>query len=194
VSTKLDTLAAESAGRKKFGVPRFGTVAGVVVGLLVGLGVTVLRSAHSASVLPLAASASVNPLPSAAGSAEARLSYEEQLARQIQAHTEAIAKHDREVRDPAWATAAEKSIKDSLATLTTAGKFRTTSIDCRSASCVALVRVASYADAMQVWPSIVQAPNDTDCGTEVTLSPAQAGVTPYDFSVVYDCSQRAKTP
>ena len=177
----------------KFGFGRFGTLAGVLSGVAAGVGMTVLLSqrAPPASVAAVAAVAA-SRLPSAAGST-ASLSMADAVARQMQVRREAIARHEREPRDPQWSAATEKLISDLLATLAGPGKFRVSSVDCRTTSCVALLRVATFADAQSAWPSIVQARNDAGCSTAITLTEAQPGATPYDFDAIYDCTQARHT-
>jgi len=184
---------SKNAGTARFGFARFGTVAGVLAGLTAGVGITVLHSARPALALaPPVASASPSALPSAAGSATPTPTLEQQIAEHEQVRRDAIARHEREPRDPEWSAATEKHITALLATLAAPGKFRVSSVDCRTTSCVAYLRVATYLDAQKAWPSSVQAQNDAQCGTEITLLPPQAGAAFYEFSAVYNCIRAAK--
>jgi len=182
------TPIRKSTVTARVGFGRFGTAAGVLVGLLAGVGVTVLHSARPASAQPPpVASSRANPLPSASGSAPDNPTLERQIAQREQVHRELLAQHEREPHDPEWSASTEKLITARLETLAARGRFRVSSVDCRTTSCVAYLRVASYLDAQKAWPSIVQAPNDAQCGTEVTLTQPQAGATFYEFSAVYHC-------
>ena len=180
-------IPTKEAGREPLGLGRFGTVAGVLVGLAAGVGITVLHATRPASALaPPVASSGANPPPSAVGYAD-NLSLEQQIARREQLHREGIARHEREPRDPSWSASTERTIMGLLVPLAGTGNFQVSSVDCRTTSCVAYLRVPTYFDAQKAWPSIVQARSDLQCSTEVTLIRPQVTSAPYEFSAVYVC-------
>jgi len=181
----------EKLGGRTLNRSRFGTIAGVMAGLTAGIGISIAHSAFSASKPAPARVVSGTAMPALSNSAVDSVSFAQAVAAQMKAHRQAIARHEREPRNPVWASPTEQLFKDGLAKLASQGKFQVTSVDCRTTSCVAYVRVASYLDARKAWPLVLNARTDTECGTEVTLDQPQPGDSAFDFSVVYDCS---KTP
>ena len=182
-------LEKQLGGRKP---GRFGTLAGVLAGLVAGIGISVayaLLSASARSARTPVASLTALPLPSPVGRALNQESLAEQHAEQVNAHRESVARHEREPRDSLWAIQTEQVLKNLLTELAKRGSFQITSVDCRTSSCVAYLRSASFQDARMAWPSVVNARNDLKCDTEVTLNEPQPGESTFDFSVVYDCSK-----
>jgi len=196
VTAKHSSPTAEVVGRKKPNLVGFRTLAGVFVGLAAGVGITILHSVRAAPSPALIAPVTAHPQPRLADPTASMLgpTLVEQLAQQRRLHRDAIERHQREVRDSNWAVSMEKIIGELLAPLASAGKFKVSSIDCRTKSCVVIVRVATYMDAQQAWPPIVRARGDFQCSTEVTLPEAQPDTTPFDFSVIYDCSVSRPSP
>jgi hypothetical protein len=179
------------------GLGRFGAIAGAVAGLAVGLGISIVHSRFSESVAASAPTPVLSVtsllLPDSAAKPLGSASLAEQLAEQVKVHRESIARHEREPRDSIWATQTEQVLLELLATLANPRTFRVTSIDCRTTTCVAYLSAASYEEARQAWPSIINARSDTKCGTEVTLDAPPPNASAFDFSVVYDC-ERARQP
>jgi hypothetical protein len=181
----------DKRGTRNISLGRFGPAVGALAGLAVGIGITIVHSTLSPSQAKPTPNASpaAAPLASPVEAAVDNVDLKERLAEYVKAHRESIARHEREPRDERWATQVEQVLRGTLATLTGPKKFRITSVDCRTTSCVAYLSAASFHDAQRAWPSIVNARNDAKCGTEITLNEPQPGESVFDFSAVYDCSQ-----
>jgi len=175
------------------GLGQFGAIAGAVAGLAAGIGISIVHSGLSGSVTSSAPapvlSVTALPLPDPTATPVNSASLAEQLAEQVKAHRESIARHELEPRDSLWATRTEQSLRNLLAKLANPRTFRVTSVDCRTTSCVAYLSAVSYLEARLAWPSIVNARSDIKCGTEVTLNEPPPGESAFDFSVVYDCKR-----
>jgi hypothetical protein len=105
-------------------------------------------------------------------------------------HTELLAQHRSERRDPGWASDQERNVRTALSALSDTMKhsFSLQSVDCRTASCVAQL----------TWPSETAARLDADsfmggsgavrCAREMAFPPAE-GAGPYTASLYLDCAE-----
>ena len=195
---KTAAVTRDPAAQRTAGSP-FQMVAGFLVGaLVVGLA-TIVRArqpqATRAAPSPAVSVMIAGPLASSQSSStgEAPLDLDAIRKKDRQAHRDALDRHEREVRDPSWATPTEQSLRVMLGHVQAHASFRVASVDCRERSCVAVIEFPSYALAQSNWSPFLNTQNSVSCGTAITLFEPEAGAKNYSFSIFYDCAEARRT-
>lgn len=110
-------------------------------------------------------------------------------------HQEAIAKHDQEPVDATWAPVSEKSLQEGLKDVAKRVKFTAKKVECKTASCIAVLEWPSYAAAKASWSQFLSEPYQLPCGRaimlpdEKTVSPSS----PVDATLIFDCKRDQPT-
>jgi hypothetical protein len=110
---------------------------------------------------------------------------EEARAHNLIAHRAAIAAHDTEPIDPAWASQIEPLLRKDLSSLSSQEHFRISALECRSHSCIATLAFRSVSVARQRWQALLV--NSAMCGSTVTLEDPKDADAVYELTVIYDC-------
>jgi len=129
----------------------------------------------------------------AAAEAEVRaLVLDPELARAtaLERWTDALAKHEAEVSDPAWSARTGLAFEADLTGLSTEKGFRLLTSQCRTTTCSARLEWPDYKSALQGAPQLVHHVYRTNCGTATALPEPPSGREndPYQATLLYDCA------
>jgi hypothetical protein len=121
-------------------------------------------------------------------------SAEENAAYHLDAHRAAIAEHQRQPRDPRWASAAESAFRRDLTALQDLGADDVT-VDCRMTTCTAELQWPSFHDAQEKYTNVLHAEMSMNCGREILLPQPEDATQPYRATAVFRCERaRAEQP
>lgn len=134
----------------------------------------------SASAAPAAADADQDPVQS--HEQERAAQYEAELA----FREDALAKHAGEANDAAWAGPLSASMRDSL-TNGFDGVARTTSVDCRSQTCIATLTFPTPSDALISLRQSSAKLSVQGCTSVAAVPTPPTSPGPYDLTVIYTC-------
>jgi hypothetical protein len=107
-----------------------------------------------------------------------------QLAREredvdtLRSYNEDLERHRSSPRQANWADGAEKMIEADLAAMEQQAAFQLQEVDCRSDSCVGVVKWSSYEDALANWDALLRG-YSVMCATKIYLSEPQDKQAPY---------------
>jgi hypothetical protein len=115
-----------------------------------------------------------------------RVSREEADRERHQKREDAIASHWQEPFAPAWASETAAVVDRELSGFAEAGHFSLEKVDCRSSTCVADIRFASYTEARAGWSQITP----TDHGghpftVDIEIPPTDDVSSPYTATILY---------
>ena len=166
---------------------------GILSGLVVGMAIAVFFSRRSTDSYAVNTTMAL-PVPVPSNSSAAAISNEDQRAKQLLAAHASRERHWRESRDERWAGESEETLKTLLHSLPATAEFRILNVDCRWASCLAVLRFETFAAAQSSWPTVLRTPNSIGCGTEITLDEPQRTDAPFEMTVFYDCGEVRRVP
>ena len=100
-------------------------------------------------------------------------------------HRELIARHAREPRDQAWASATAQRLRDVLQPIVSGSGAALLGVDCRTSTCVAKVEWRNLPAAISGWPAVLN--GDYGCGVRVTLDDARNPGARFPTDVLFSC-------
>jgi len=110
--------------------------------------------------------------------------------RHVREYDEAIRAHDREPRDAPWADSTARSLSTEMASLSAAGHFSVTGVDCKTTSCKAGFRWPSYAAATETSSQLLNHMYEANCTHTILLPPPPDPTAPYDATMLFDCEEQ----
>ncbi len=100
-------------------------------------------------------------------------------------HKELLARHAREPRDEAWASATAQRLREVLQPMTSGSGASLLGVDCRLSTCVAKVEWRNLPAATLGWSAVLN--GDYDCGVRVTLDDAKDPGARFQTDVLFSC-------
>jgi hypothetical protein len=95
-------------------------------------------------------------------------------------------RHDRDGRDPAWATRAETSLQHSITSI--AGEQRVIGVECKTTSCIAHLEWDSRELASKGYGKLLVGSFEPNCAAKILLHEQDSPGKPYQEDLILDCT------
>jgi hypothetical protein len=127
--------------------------------------------------------------------ADEQQSLEEQKRATYARHDALVRAHREEPVDPAWAGKTSAMLKSDLAEVAQSSSFEVVETECKTTSCVATMKWATYGKAQAEWRKLLHHGYQANCSREITLPEPSDQSAPYQATLVLDCETwRAEAP
>jgi hypothetical protein len=142
-------------------------------------------SAPTASAASIATASAITPTSGPSG-----LSREESARRWLETMRQREAQVAAEPDDRAWSQHATATFRKEFEAMGRPGKFWVTDLECKTTSCLAKLRWASYGDAAKSWRSVLHGRYERNCARQVFVPPPEPGRTDsaYEPTMFLDCT------
>lgn len=101
--------------------------------------------------------------------------------------TELVREHELQPRDLPWAQPTEALLTRDLATMAAAAGFASSSVECRTNSCLVKAVWPTYAEATKASKLMLHAKYGANCTRTVMMEPPDDDSKPYEGRVLFDC-------
>jgi len=126
--------------------------------------------------------------PSATASVDSPQDYAQLRDEAMNQWSARLQQHASEPIDATWSRSAGSSFTDDLQQIAAAQRFQVINTECRSTSCSATVQWPDYGTAVSSYTALLYQQTQIGCAREIVLPEPTNRETPYQASVLYDCT------